>query len=421
MTCPSVCDLSSKIDIDSAPTGGVSDDQKVDDADHYSVNEEGVYDSQRPRPAAHRRSNWSAPDGQTVTEASDCNSSGRVPPASAGKIYDVFAEYERTLGRHRARRNHQRQKRSSSSDCSNSASAHSTASISATMTPHSKASGPSITEDNATWNHNRHYCRQNINKNTDQNSSTKPPKALVPLNEDLSGSLQKQDLAPVMQLPNILPTDRCTEAFQRLEKVTPPMSRSLPVVAAAESHNNDLLDPPIGRPPKTDSQELYVNNYNRGGLDNKCSMEQTQSSSQAVSTSQPSQLFASGFTGIRGTEISQVPSQMGGQGELNRWRQIASEFILIYVLSIVIMHNSAARTDHDDNENFVSSLLKEQPDLTTSFNNNVQLPTISAPPERSQRPQTRSEKPKRSIVRGGGTASPDSTSVSQTTTSKIQR
>ena len=95
-----------------------------------------------------------------------------------------------------------------------------------------------------------------------------------------------------------------------------------------------------------------------------------------------------------------------------------SEFNLIDILSIVITHNSAARTDHDDNENLVSPLLKKQPDLKTSFNNNAQLPAVSAPPQRSQRPQTRSGKPKRSIARGGGTASSDSTSASQATTSK---
>jgi len=87
------------------------------------------------------------------------------------------------------------------------------------------------------------------------------------------------------------------------------MSRSLPVVAAAESHNNDLLGFPVSRPTKTDGRELYDNYYNRKGLDNKLSTEQTQSSSpQAVSTLHPSLLAVSGSTGIRDTELSQVPS-----------------------------------------------------------------------------------------------------------------
>ncbi len=87
------------------------------------------------------------------------------------------------------------------------------------------------------------------------------------------------------------------------------MSRSLPVVAAAESHNNDLLDFPVSRPTKTDGQELYNNYYNRKGLDNKLSTEQMQSSSsQAVSTLHSSLLAVSGFTGIRDTELSQVRS-----------------------------------------------------------------------------------------------------------------
>ncbi len=109
---------------------------------------------------------------------------------------------------------------------------------------------------------------------------------------------------------------------------------------------------------------------------------------------------------------------MGGQGEPNSLPQIASEFILIYILSIVITHNSAAKMDHDDNETLVSPLLKEQWDLKASINGNAQLPAVGASPQRSQRPQTRSRRPKRSIARGGGTASPDLTSVSQATTSK---
>ena len=191
------------------------------------------------------------------------------------------------------------------------------------MTPHSKASGPSITEDNATWNHNRHHGRRNINKDTDKDSSAKPPKALVPLEEDLRGSLQKQDLAPGIQPPHIPSIDRCTEAFRQLERVTPPMSRSLPVVAAAEGHNNDLLDPLVGKPTETDGQEFYVNNYNCEGLDNELCTEQTQSSPpQAVSTLHPSLLSVIVSTGTRDTEISQVPSRIGGQGEPTRLPQI---------------------------------------------------------------------------------------------------
>ncbi len=51
---------------------------------------------------------------------------------------------------------------------------------------------------------------------------------------------------------------------------------------------------------------------------------------------------------------------MSSQDELNSLPQIASEFILIYILSIVIIHNSAAKMDHNNNEILVSSLLKEQ-------------------------------------------------------------
>jgi len=46
--CAFFCDLSSKINIDSALTEGVSDDQKVDNVNHNIVNEESVDNSQWP-------------------------------------------------------------------------------------------------------------------------------------------------------------------------------------------------------------------------------------------------------------------------------------------------------------------------------------------------------------------------------------
>lgn len=91
------------------------------------------------------------------------------------------------------------------------------------------------------------FCILDLNYiNTDRDSGAKPPKALVLLNEDLRGSLQKRDLAPVIQsLTFRLPTvyDCCIGAFRRLEKV----------VAAAESHNN-ILDPAFRILINTDSQ-----------------------------------------------------------------------------------------------------------------------------------------------------------------------
>lgn len=246
--------------------------------------------------------------------------------------------------------------------------------------------------------------------------------ALVPLNEGLRGSLEKQDLAPVIQPPNTPPTNRCTEAFRRLKRVTPPMSRSLPVVAASDGHNNDLLDPPVRRPTETDGQSSTLTTTTAKGyegLDKKPSTEKMQSSPpRGVSTLHPSLLSVFDSLGTRDTEIIQVPSRMGGQGEPNSLPRIASEFNLIYNISIVITQNSTARTDHDDNENLVSLLLKEQRDLKASFNRNAQLPDVGAPSQRSQRPKTRSRRPKRPIARNGGPVSPDSTSALQATTSK---
>jgi len=96
------------------------------------------------------------------------------------------------------------------------------------------------------------------------------------------------------------------------------MSSSLPVVAAEAVRNNDLLDPPAGRPTETDGQELYVDYDNREGLDNKLATGQTPSSpSQAASTLHHSPLSVSGSARTGSTEISQVPSQTDGQGEPN--------------------------------------------------------------------------------------------------------
>ena len=317
--CPSFDDLSSENavsyrHIDSAATEDVSNDQKADNLNHRSVNEGSVDDGQRPQPAAHQRSNWSASDGQIATGASECNSSGRVPPASAGNVYDVFAEFERTLGRDRPR--HQRwQHRLSSSDLSDSALEHPVASIGAAETPYSTGSGPSITEDDATPNHSRHYGHRNFNRDNDEDSGAEPPKALVPPNKGLRGILH---LAPVIQPPNAPPTYDCNEASRQLARVTPLMSSSLLAVAAEAVRNNDLLDPPAGRPTGTDGQELYVDYDNREGLDNKLGTGQTPSSPfQAASTLHYSPLSVSGSARTGSTEISQVPSPTDGQGEPN--------------------------------------------------------------------------------------------------------
>lgn len=81
---------------------------------------------------------------------------------------------------------------------------------------------------------------------------------------------------------------------------------------------------------------------------------------------------------------------MSDQGELNSLSQIVFKLILIYILSIVITHNGAAKTDHNDNEILVSSLLKKQRDLKTSINSNTQLSAVDTSPQWSQWPQTRS-------------------------------
>jgi len=319
--CPSFDDLSSENavsyrHIDSAPTEDIRDDRKADNLNHRSINEGSVDNGQQSQPAAHQRSDWSAPDGRIVMGASECNSSGRVPPASAGNVYDVFAEFERTLGRDRPRHKHQRwQHWLSSSDLCDSALEHPVASIGAAKTPYSTASGPSIAEDDATSNHSRHYGHRNFNRDNNEDSGAESPEALVPLNEGLRGILH---LAPVIQPPNAPRTYDCSEASRQLARATPLMSSSLPVVAAEAIRNNNLLDPPAGRPTGTDGQELYVDYNNREGLDNKLSTGQTPSSpSQAASTLHLSPSSVSGATRTGSTEISQVPSRTDGQGEPN--------------------------------------------------------------------------------------------------------
>lgn len=269
--------------IDSSPTEGVSNDRKADNLNHRSTKEGSVDDGQRSQPAAHQRSDWSVPDSQIATGASECNSSGRVSPASAGNVYDVFAECERTLGRDRPRHKHQRwQHWLSSSDLSDSALKHPVASIRAAKTPYSTASGPSIA-DNATLNHSRHYGHRNLNRNNNENSGAESPEALVPPNEGLRGILH---LTPVTQPPNAPSTYDCSEASRQLARVTPLMSSFLLVVAAeAVRNNNNLLDLPAGRSTGTDGQELYVDYDNGEGLDNKLSTGQMPSSpSQVAST-----------------------------------------------------------------------------------------------------------------------------------------
>ncbi len=317
--CPSSGDLSSEIavshrHINSALTGGISDDRKADSLNHRSVNKGGVDDGRRPQPAAHEKSDWFAPQSQIATRASECNNSGWMPPASAGNVYDVFAEFERNLGRDRPGHKNQRwQHRLSSSDLSDSTLEHPAISIGAAETPYSSTSEPSITEDDATLNHSRHYGHWNLNRDNDEDSGAKSPKALVPPNEGLREILH---LAPVIQLPNAPPTYDCSEASRELARVTPLMSSSLPVVAAEAVRNSNLLDPPAGRPTGSDGQEFHSDYDNREGLDNKRSPGQTpSSSSQAASTSRHSPFSVSGSTRTGSTEISQVPSRTDSQGK----------------------------------------------------------------------------------------------------------
>jgi len=79
--------------------------------------------------------------------------------------------------------------------------------------------------------------------------------------------------------------------------------------------------------------------------------------------------------------------------------------------------NKTARTDRHNDEDYANSLLKERQDLNASSGGEALLSDVSAPPQRTQRPPTRSRRSKRSIARGGGNASLESAPVLQAKTS----
>ncbi len=124
----------------------------------------------------------------------------------------------------------------------------------------------SITEDDVTSNHSKHYNHWNFNRDNDENSDAESSKALISLNKDLKEILC---FTSVIQLFNASSIYNCSEASWQLTRTTSLMSSSLSVIAAEAVHNNDLLDLSAERPIKTDDKELYVNYNNCEGLDNK--------------------------------------------------------------------------------------------------------------------------------------------------------
>ena len=115
-TRPSSCDLAGETTaggqhVDAALAGGIHGN-----SDLKGVSQESIDRSEQPRPAAHRGPVRPSPYGEAATRASIYKDSDRVPPASAGNIYDVFAEFDRISRRDRIGPGSQgRQQRSSSS------------------------------------------------------------------------------------------------------------------------------------------------------------------------------------------------------------------------------------------------------------------------------------------------------------------
>jgi len=115
----------------------------------------------QPRPVAHQRPKRPFPVSKPATKASDYNTSEQVPPASAGNIYDIFAEYDRFFRRDKTRQaSRGRQQRPSSSCLSQSRSGRSITSVDTTMLSPSKAGEPSTTRNDAACSRHRQYGRQ---------------------------------------------------------------------------------------------------------------------------------------------------------------------------------------------------------------------------------------------------------------------
>lgn len=115
----------------------------------------------QPRPVPHHSTSRPLPVSKPAAHASNYNTLEQVPPASAGNIYDIFAEYDSFSRKTQTRQaSRGRQQRSSSSCLSQSRLGRSIASVDGTMLSPSKAGEPSTTRNDVSCRRHRQHGLQ---------------------------------------------------------------------------------------------------------------------------------------------------------------------------------------------------------------------------------------------------------------------
>ena len=132
---PSSCDLSGKIAVGGEHVGATPAEGVHGNANREGANEASVGMFEQPQPVAPQTPMRPCNVRKAARKASDYDTLDRVPPASAGNIHDIFAEYDRTARSNRTREDSKgRQRRPSSSCLGQARSGRSIAPVDATGT-----------------------------------------------------------------------------------------------------------------------------------------------------------------------------------------------------------------------------------------------------------------------------------------------
>ena len=213
----SFCDLRSEspVSFDSAQPGDRFGGCHNVDTSGADIVEEGVEHGERQRPMAHRTPNRPSRRGGTVTRASNSSASPRLPAASAGNIFDIFAEYDRMSGSDRRGQQSRKRQRPSCQGLSDTASERSIA---------------------------RPSDRQGAWWDEDEHRGPKTPKLSPSPVANFTRLPCRQDPEPATPGHNPQFSQQRIEAPQRLDAVTPPQSCSLRNIDPEDVHRQYLTD-----------------------------------------------------------------------------------------------------------------------------------------------------------------------------------
>ena len=114
---PSSCDLSGKIAMSGEHIGATPAEEVHSNANHEGINKASVGMFKQLQPVAPQTPMWSCNVWKAARKVSNYNILNQVPPASAGNIHDIFAEYDRTACSNRTREDSKSRQQRPSSSC----------------------------------------------------------------------------------------------------------------------------------------------------------------------------------------------------------------------------------------------------------------------------------------------------------------